>query len=212
MFKPSNLFSKFKLTIYKNYGENPGKMLVHTGVLGWVLSSLAQVSAIVFNDKISTEQKSFLIPQEVADAAVNILAFYGITSLFKRFASKLVSTGKLTTAPIKEFLRKKGIIAKNKSSIGNIKFNIEDLACFKDIKDEYRTFKNGVDVIASVGGSILSCNIVTPILRNQYASKKQKETIAKLNTIKPTTVAPKGISIEDYQKLSALKYSNGLKI
>ena len=76
----SNLFSKFKTTLYKNYGENPGNMLVHTGVLGWILSSLAQVSAVVFNDQIPKEQKSFLIPQEIADAAVNIISFYVITS------------------------------------------------------------------------------------------------------------------------------------
>ena len=98
----SSLFSNFKTTLYRNYGENPGKMLVHTGVLGWILSSLAQVSAIVLNDKISTEQKSFLIPQEIADAGINIISFYLITSSFKRIASKLVSTGKLTTVPIKE--------------------------------------------------------------------------------------------------------------
>ena len=30
----ANLFSQFKSVMYKNYGENPGKMLVHTGVLG----------------------------------------------------------------------------------------------------------------------------------------------------------------------------------
>ena len=79
----ANLFSNFKSSLYKNYGENPGKMLVHTGVLGWILSSLAQVSAVVFNDKISPEQKSFLIPQEIADAGINIASFY----LMKRMPS-----------------------------------------------------------------------------------------------------------------------------
>ncbi|MBQ3819784.1 hypothetical protein II810_04980 [bacterium] len=202
----SSLFSNFKTTLYRNYGENPGKMLVHTGVLGWILSSLAQVSAIVLNDKISTEQKSFLIPQEIADAGINIISFYLITSSFKRIASKLVSTGKLTTVPIKEFLKKVGL--KNKDHIGNFKFNIEDLPNFDDIKSEYRPFKNGVDVAASVVGSVISCNIVTPILRNQYAAKKQQETIAKMRANAPKLQYAKGISIEDYQKLSAMKYSS----
>ena len=204
----SNIFSTFKTSLYKNYGENPGKMLVHTGVLGWELSSLAQVSAIVFNDKISAEQKSFLIPQEVADAVVNILSFYAITSSFKTVASKLVSTGLLTTKPIKDFLQKNGI--KGKKYIGNLKFNIErDLPNFEDIKSEYKPFKNGVDFVASTIGSIVSCNIVTPILRNKYASKKQKQAIARMNNIQPRMAAPRGISIEDYQKLSAMKYSYG---
>ncbi len=202
----NNLFSNFKNALYKNYGENPGKMLVHTGVLGWVLSSLAQVSAIVFNDKISTEQKSFLIPQEIADAGVNILSFYLITSSFKRVASKLVKTGKLSTKPIREFLSKNGL--NSPKYIGNRKFNIENLANFQDIKSEYRPFKNGVDVVASTVGSIISCNIVTPVLRNEYAAKKQKQALAKMHENEQKIVYPKGVSISDYQKLSAMKYSN----
>ncbi len=213
MAQLNNLFSQFKTSLYRNYGENPGKMLVHTGVLGWILSSLAQVSAVVFNDKISPEQKSFLIPQEFADAAINILSFYVVTSSFKRLASKLVSTGKLTTKPIRDFLQKTGLSVKNKKYIGNINFNIErDLPNFQDIKSEYRPFKNGVDVVASVLGSILSCNIITPLARNQYASKKQKQAIARMEAAKPKIVNPKGISIEDYQKLSAMKYAGSLKI
>ena len=129
-----------------------------------------------------------------------------ITSSFKRFASKLVSTGKLTTTPIKEFLRNTGL--KNKEHIGNQKFNIEDLANFDDIKSEYRPFKNGIDVVASVIGSVISCNIVTPVIRNQYAAKKQKETIARMHANAPRLQYGKGISIDDYQKLSAMKYSS----
>ena len=60
MFSPSKMWNGFKSYIYKNYGENPGSMLVHTGVLGWILSSMAQVYAVAFNNKISKEQKVFL--------------------------------------------------------------------------------------------------------------------------------------------------------
>ena len=213
MKSPANLFSDFKTVMYKNYGENPGKMLVHTGVLGWILSSLAQVSAVVFNDKISPEQKSFLIPQEIADAAINILSFYVITSSFKSAASKLVSTGKLTTKPIRDFLTKQGV--NSNEHIGKLNFNIEKMANFSDIKDNYKPFKNGVDVLASTVGSIISCNIVTPILRNQYASKKQKQTLAKMNKLDNGVElkSPRGISMDAYLKMSANKYSSGsLKI
>ena len=206
----SNLFSNFKSTMYKHYGENPGKMLIHTGVLGWILSSLAQVSAVVFNDKISVKEKSFLVPQEIADAGFNIASFYLITSSFKKVASKLVSTGKLTTKPIKEFLTKNGY---NKPEfIGKRDFNIEKLDCFKDIKGEYKPFKNGIDVIASVTGSIISCNIVTPILRNNYASKKQKKIMARLNANQVQPTAPKRVSMDDYQKMISMKYSGSLKV
>lgn len=209
MNRLANLFSDFKTVMYRNYGENPGKMLVHTGVLGWILSSLAQISAVVFNDKISPEQKSFLIPQEAADAAINILSFYVITSSFKNLASKLVSTGKLTTKPIKEGLLKLGI---RPADIGKSNFNIDNIP---HVKKEYKPFKNGVDVIASTIGSIISCNIVTPILRNKYASIKQKQAIAYMNDNKSQQQmkSPRGISMADYQTMAAMRYSSGsLKI
>ncbi len=199
----ANLFSNFKTSLYKNYGENPGKMLVHTGVLGWILSSLAQVSAVIFNDKISPEQKSFLIPQEIADAGINILSFYLITSSFKSIASKLVSTGKLTTKNIKNALSQEDI-----KNIGKSSFDIGKL---KNVPEGYKSFKNGIDVFASVIGSIISCNIVTPILRNEYASKKQKQVIRRMyseNKLAP----PRGITIAQYQKMASIKYSSGLKV
>ncbi len=210
-------FSKFKTMLYKNYGENPGKMLVHTGTLGWVLSSLAQITAIGFNDKISGEQKSFLIPQEIADATVNIISFYAITNTMKTIASKLVSTGKLTTPHIKQFLMKNNLMSKSpnmKNYVGKIDFDISKIANFDEIATDYKNFKNGVDVVASTLGSILSCNIVTPIIRNQYAANEQKKTILKRQQMQYQFLkAPKGISMSDYQKNAYAKYSGGtLKI
>lgn len=198
----TRLFSEFKTSLYKNYGENPGKMLVHTGALGWVLSSMAQISAIVFNDKISRDQKSFLVPQEAADAVINILSFYVITSSFKNFASKLVSTGKLTTRPIKQFLHKLNL----DKQIGNCNFNIEKLANYSDIKYEYKPFKNGIEVGAGVVGSVLSCNIVTPILRNIYASERQKNIIERFNSKNPKAIYTPRVSMDSYQKLAHAKY------
>ena len=209
----ANLFTQFKSVMYKNYGENPGKMLVHTGVLGWILSAMAQVSAVVFNDKISKEQKSFLIPQEMADAAINIISFYVITSSFKNLASKLVSTGKLSTVKIKNYIKSK--VANPSEYIGKLSSNIEK--DFPEIKGDYKAFKNGVDVVASTVGSIISCNIVTPILRNEYAAKRQKEAIAKMRSDNPVKsndlkqVRP--LNMDSYIQLAAGKYPSGsLKI
>lgn len=202
-----------KVFMLKHYGENPGKMLVHTGTLGWILSSLAQVGAVVFNDKIPSEQKSYLIPQEIADAAVNILSFYVLTNSVKSFGSKLVSTGKLRTAKIKDFLEKNNILDR----VGRFNFDIADpLTYGKNAKginfgpyaDSYRAFKNGVDVIASTTGSIISCNLVTPILRNEFAANQQKKVLAAKQQRQFSNMQyPKGITIEDYQKLAAMKFS-----
>jgi len=204
-------WSKFKVHMLKNYGENPGTMLVHTGTLGWILSSLAQVGAVVFNDKISPEQKSFLIPQEIADAGVNILSFYLLTNSMKSLGAKLVSTGKLRTPTIRKFLENNNLMQR----VGKIDLNIADEKNFAKIADHYKAFKNGVDVITSTTGSIISCNILTPILRNEYASKRQKEMLARMDKNRIHTINhPKGISIEDYQKLASMKFSNrsGLRV
>ena len=196
----------------KNYGENPGTMLVHTGTLGWILSSLAQVGAVVFNDKITPEQKSFLIPQEIADAAINILSFYMITNSLKSFGAKLVSTGKLRTKRIRNFLEKNDLMHR----VGKLDFNVAEQENFAPLADSYKSFKNGVDVVTSTVGSIISCNILTPILRNEYASRKQKQTIAHMQRHQMKNIQhPKGISIEDYQKLASMKFSSkgsGLRI
>ena len=100
----SKNYMKCKTYLYTHYGENPGKMLVHTGVLGWILSSAAQVLAVVVNDKIPAKEKMFLIPQEFADAGVNILSFYLVTNSFTAVGNKLVKSGKLLTPKLKKFV------------------------------------------------------------------------------------------------------------
>lgn len=204
----TKLFNNFKNTVLTKFGPNPAKMLIYTGVLGWFLSSAAQVGAIAFNDKIPKEQKSFLIPQEIGDGAINVLSFFIVTSSIKGFASRLVSTGKLATPKIRAFLNKNGL--KPKNGLGSAKFNIEKMANFDVIQDDYKSFKNGVDVIGMTAGSILSCNIITPVLRNKYASNRQKAALAKMDT---NQTSPRGISMDAYRNLASIKYSSvGLKV
>ena len=128
-------WSNFKVHMLQNYGENPGNMLVHTGTLGWILSSLAQVGAVVFNDKISPEQKTFLIPQEIADAAVNILSFYALTYSLKCFGAKLVSTGKLRTKRIRNFLERNELMNK----VGKLDFDVAKQDNFSPLADHYKS-------------------------------------------------------------------------
>lgn len=177
MHKPA-FFKSMLNSIAKAYGEHPGKMLVHTGVIGWLLSSAAQVCAIVINDKIPKEQKMFMIPQEVADAAVNIASFYLITQSVKSVALKLVNSGRLLPKAVKDFLTHKGVAEK----LGKAGFDVYEskLLTPSGIK-RLNSFKNGVDVIATTIGSIVSCNIVTPVIRNQIAAHRQKKNIERMN-------------------------------
>ena len=39
--------------VYQNFKKNTATMLVVTGTIGWGLSSLAQIGAVLFNPKIS---------------------------------------------------------------------------------------------------------------------------------------------------------------
>ena len=98
--------------VARNFREDASKMLIWTGVTGWALSSAAQICAILFNPKISNEQKSYLLPQELADAAVNIGGFFAITQLAKGITTKLFKTGKFAPESVKEF------ILNNKEKVG----------------------------------------------------------------------------------------------
>lgn len=109
MSAPTNLFEKMKTGLFKSYSNDAGKMLLHTGALAWATSAVAQIVGIINNDKISKEQKKFLVPQEMADAVVNIFSFYMVTDSIQNFTKKLASSGKIITPAIKEFCGKNGI-------------------------------------------------------------------------------------------------------
>lgn len=205
--KTGRQFENFKMAVLKKYGNDPGNMLVHTGVLGWVLSSLAQISAVAFNDKIPQEQKVFLIPQEIADAATNILSFYLLTQSVKSLGSKLVSTGKLSTPKIRQFIKS---LNKNQE-LGKWDFDISKLNGFNAIEDNYKNFKQGVDVTSSIIGSVLSCNIITPLIRNQFAAQRQKSAVAQMAANKRANISyPKGITMNQY--LDRIYTGSSLKI
>ena len=211
-------FEAFKRMIYDKYGDNAAKMLIYTGVLGWFLSSAAQVVAIMANKEVPREAKFYMIPQEIGDGAVNILSFFAITSVIKKLGSKAVSTGILTTKTIRNFLRSKNFY--NKKNIGYRKFDIGELFTNKDITNgskeykDYKDFKAGVEVAAMTIGSIISCNIATPILRNRIAEDRQKKSMEKHDINKSKTIQhPKGISISEFQRIASYNpHSGSLRI
>ncbi len=202
----SKKFMSVKNYLYKHYGEEPGKMLVHTGVLSWTLSAAAQVMAIVFNDKISKKEKLFLIPQECADAAINILSFYLVTNAFTKFGVKLVKTGKLTTPKIDKYIKDNNV-----KDIGKITTDISKNMT-GDTLEEFKSLKSGISMITNTLGSIISCNLLTPVLRNEYAARKQKEILANQKLDKNSQEISKmqlfkPLSMAAYQKLAYTKFS-----
>jgi len=65
-----------------NTGEDQARMLMKLSALAWILSSASQIAAIAWNNKLSKKEKSFLIPQEMFDGAVNVGLFLTLTQGF----------------------------------------------------------------------------------------------------------------------------------
>lgn len=168
------LWGKFKNYVYEKYGRESGKMLVHAGVITWVTATASQVVAVILNKEVPSDQKKFLIPQEIADGALNVLTFYLITNSMKNVAGKLASTGKWSTKAVREF------VAKNAPDVkmGDLSTNLGVM--FKENKefhDCYDKFKGGMDMVAATIGSVISCNAITPVIRNRFGAKQQKQSI-----------------------------------
>ncbi|MGN0031755.1 MAG: hypothetical protein ACI37Q_07370 [Candidatus Gastranaerophilaceae bacterium] len=205
----ASLFVRMKDYIARNYGKNNvGKMLLHTGVISWILSSAAQVMAIAINDKIPKEQKLYLIPQECADAAVNIVSFYALTKTFKSLGSYLVKTGKLVPGSVRKILKDT-----NFKDIGKIGTDIaKDANLPAEELKNFERFSSGMDFMFTTLGSIISCNIVTPLVRNQIAADRQKKGIAKMNEAKDECPSQINSTYQYLQKPSMVdfqaKYQN----
>lgn len=171
----NSVFQKGLEYIYKKFKNSTATMLVVTGTIGWGLSSLAQIGAILFNPELSREQKGFLVPQEISDAVVNICSFFFITQLTKKVVSKMASTGKIAPEKVRNYLNKNKDLYGDK--IGKLSLDLDQVLA-KDNKfptESYYTYKNFATTVGTVGASILSSNIVTPILRNSIASDVQRK-------------------------------------
>ena len=95
----------FKDFVAKHFTDSTAVMLIVTGAIGWALSSIAQMGAILVNKQISNKEKSFLIPQEFCDAIVNILLFVGMTSVARYGVRKMFTTGKWASKNVRKELK-----------------------------------------------------------------------------------------------------------
>ena len=89
--------------IYKHFAQNTGSFLLWSGIVGWTASCVNQVIAIVSNDKLTSKQKKFMIPQEITDGIVNTMLFAIFTRSFTKFGEKFITSGKWATKNLSEF-------------------------------------------------------------------------------------------------------------
>ena len=183
MIKPlSDFIQKGFNWIHTTFKDDYSKMLIATGALGWILSSAAQIAGIYANSKISDEKKSFLVPQEMMDGFINAIAFIGITTIAKRGIEKMASTGKTTTLSVRNFLNQHPEL---KEKVGKLDFNLDDVIPQNtDAYKSYKSYKNFITTMGTLGASVLSCNIITPVVRNATASRVQKSYIDMKNNPK----------------------------
>lgn len=180
-------WGKLKNTIYEKYGRESGKMLVHAGLITWITAAVSQVVAVALNDKVPPEQKKFLIPQEIADGALNVLTFYCITNTVKNVAGRLVSTGKWSTKGIRDFVARNPLAQNIK--MGDMSTNLgKTFKENKEFHDCYDNFKGGMDMFSAVVGAVTSSNIITPIIRNRIGAERQKDSIARDRMQKNSTL------------------------
>ena len=178
----ANFLQKPLEYIYNSFKKDTAKMLIYTSVLGWALSSLAQIAAVVVNPKISKEQKGYMLPQEIMDAVTNVISFLFITQTTKKFVAKLASTGKIAPQKVRNFLNKHKDLYGNK--VGKLDFDIDDVlktsndVCKEDVRKSYYAYKNFRTTVATVAAGAIASNVVTPIVRNNYATKVQKQYLA----------------------------------
>lgn len=165
--------------VCENFKKDASKMIIWTGVAGWALSSLAQTCGILFNKEIPETHKGYLIPQELADAAVNIGSFFLFTQVTKKTISKLFSTGKFASKSVRTYLNKNA--DKYADKIGKLDFDLDEvLKRNVDFpKEAYYMSKNAGTAVATVVAGMVSSNIITPILRNKAATKMQKKYLDK---------------------------------
>ena len=196
----------WKMWFWSKVASNPSGMLMHTGALGWAASSAAQITGLAFNDKIDSNKKKFLIPQEFADAVFNIALYYALTLSVSRYVKHLFESGKIRIKSVMDRIEQEAY-EKRKSlgkdfHLGNIfdgKAPVKDkLEKLTSARNKYLTYKNGACILATLAASVLSCNILTPYLRNIYASYRQDA--ARKNSIKINTKL-----FDMKQKLSNIK-------
>lgn len=186
-----NLFDKIvKLSQHQDIAhfQNIG------GAIAMGLSCLAFTGSVLFNDSIPSEQKKFLVPQELADGVINVSLFLFMTDSFKKGAEKAIENGEIFPKKFKEDIEKvKKQIGEN-ANWEAIKKNLPT-KMVDDIDHFHMGYKNTI----SLGGSLLAASIITPIVRNIVASKIQKKAISK-TTIKTEEIILPPKTSQPYQK------------
>lgn len=200
MPNPLKNFVKFvSEKVYKHLGENSGNMLLTTSVIGIMASSFAQSAAILLNNKYSTTQKTFMIPQELTEGLVTVLSMFLVTRPIQKFSSKIMKSGKILSKDLVAHLKEQNLLegrgkagfdveSQLKKIIENVEKSDKYINSLESERkqmiqkplqmlDDFSVLSDTASAFATTGGAILSTAIISPFLRNAVASNCQKIAI-----------------------------------
>ena len=100
-----------------------------------------------------------------------------ITNTMKNISGKLVSTGKWSTKAIRDFVVKHPIAGNSKMGDLSTDLGVQ-FRNNEEFHKVYDQFKGGMDMIATCIGSVISCNAITPVIRNHFGADRQKASIS----------------------------------
>lgn len=154
--------------------NNKSDFLKKSGIAGIITTGVCQTAAVAVNKDVPTKEKKFMLPQEIADGAINLTIFWTLTALC------IAGGRKMAKGWTKE--NPSNIFGKTLKSLQESS-SLKDIKAFKDydiekIKDGY---VNGLGTIIGMAGSIVANNFISPPIRNYAASLYQKDKIVLAN-------------------------------
>lgn len=186
-----SFYQKSLAHIYKLYSNDVGKALVHMSTIGWLFSSLAQITMIATNKNMDKKEKKFLIPQETADCVVNVGLYYTICKLIKDYTDNLVESGKISLETTEKILSK---------------FRNDNQTCSNWVRGITEKYVEGIK-----SDNALSKNEINDILKkeNQYRTLFYEKTIKELekatNQVGLSTLTKKNCSNANKEMLNLVK-------
>lgn len=204
-----NSAKKIANFVYKHFETSgSGTMILLTSLTGIALSAFAQTGAIIINKKYTTSQKAFMIPQELTEGFITIIATLIVVTPLQNLAKKCVSKGKIRSKAMTNYMKENNLFKlKNEkdfdflSSVNYITTNLKKSDYFtkstttqqknllqkhENIIQDYNSIFDGTSAIATTTGSVLSTAFISPFLRNYTASYLQQFNIDTYNKIKQT--------------------------
>lgn len=154
-----NIFKKALTSLYEKFAknDNTARLIIVASTGCMILASIANLIGISIDKKTTKKEKLFLLPQEAADGVLNIGLYYFCSEAMRKAAVKAVDSGKIL---------------------------------FKDVaknSPEFIKGREGVALVASIIGSIVSSNIITPIIRNAIGAKARSKMLEKTGKTAPET-------------------------